>query len=122
MPSPKHARQPPEDGPPADAATSEDEAADEYLLLKIVEANDEHLRTMRWGLGLGMLALLAYVSFGSLLQAQVGPFAAGLLVFGVAGILLGAGLHALARQLDLLRRAVAATDHFVFGPAEGPEK
>jgi hypothetical protein len=31
------------------------------------------------------------------------------------------GLQALSRQLDLLRRAVAATDHYLFGPPEEPE-
>lgn len=99
----------------------EDEGADEYLLLKVVEANGEHLRTMRWGLGGGLFLLLVGVAFGPLLAASFGPLAAGLALFLVAGAFLGAGLHGLARQLELLRRAVAATDHFVFGPPEDPE-
>jgi hypothetical protein len=126
MPEPKHKRsdepEPPEaglqgpiyDGPVDDAEMG----ADEYLLLKVVQANGEHLRTMRWGLGLGTLLLLFQASFGGLLAANVGPLVAGLVVFAPAGLLLGAGLHALSRQLELLRRAVAATDHFVFGPGE----
>lgn len=97
----------------------EDLPPDEYFLLKVVEANAEHLRTMRWGLGLGLFLVLAYVGFGELLRAQLGPLLPGLVLFLLAGPLLAMGLQALGRQLDLLRRCVAATDHFVFGPAEG---
>jgi hypothetical protein len=124
VPSPKHAPRPPKkDEPPEPPAETADldEAADEYLLLKVVEANGEHLKTMRWGLGLGVVVLLLYVCFGSWLNGALGAFAAGLLVFALSGSLLAAGLHALGRQLDLLRRAVAATDHFVFGPAPPQE-
>lgn len=103
-------------GPAAGSPAPEEEGPDEYLLLKVVEANGEHLRTMRWGLGLGTLALVLYVAFGHLLQAQIGPFLAGLAVLALAGGLLGVGLQALGRQLELLRRAVAATDRFLFGP------
>lgn len=95
----------------------EDLPSDEYFLQKVVEANGEHHRTMRWGLGLGTLVLLLYVGFGEALRGPLGPWGAGLAVFLVAGALLGAGLHALQRQLELLRRGMAATDHFVFGPA-----
>jgi hypothetical protein len=102
----------------------EDLPPDEYLLLKVVEANGEHLRTMRWGLGLGTFVLLVWVAFGPLLAAALGlgAFGGGLAVFLLAGVLLAAGLHALQRQLELLRRAVAATDHYVFGPPHHHEK
>lgn len=101
-------------------AREEDLPPDEYFLLKVVEANGEHLRTMRWGLGLGTFLLVLHAGFGWALAQQLGPFLPGLVVFLVAGALLGAGLHALGRQLELLRRAVAATDHFLFGPPEEP--
>lgn len=122
---PKRARDP-EDGEPEpleaglrlpthERVEDLDAEPDEYLLLKVVEANGEHHRTMRWGLGLGTLVLLAHATVGpSLYGTGLAPAVA---VFVVAGALLGAGLHALQRQLELLRRAVAATDHFVFGPA-----
>jgi hypothetical protein len=96
-----------------------DDDVDEYLLQKVVEANGEHLRTMRWGLGLGTLMLLLDVGF---VGSQFGSAAVAIVALGVAGPLLGIGLHALARQLELLRRAVAATDHFVFGPADEQER
>ena len=97
----------------------EDLPPDEYLLQKVVVANGEHLRTMRVGLGLGVLVLLLHVTVGRFFYG--GPVA-DLTVFLVAGGLLGAGLHALHRQLELLRRAVAAPDHFVFGPPESEEQ
>jgi hypothetical protein len=68
-----------------------------------------------------MLVVLFYLTFGFLLANAVGPVFAAIVVFTVAGALLGAGLHALARQLELLRRAVAGCDHFIFGPPEEPK-
>lgn len=124
MAQPKH--KPRDDAPPepleaglkgpdySTASGVEDLGADEYLLLKVVEANAEHLRTMRWTLGIGVLLLL----LDPLLYALYGVVAA-LLWNLAAGALLAVGLQALARQLELLRRAAAATDHFVFG--EGGE-
>lgn len=134
MAEPKHARRArdPDEPEPLEAGLRGstydrvedlDAEPDEYLLLKVVEANGEQHRTMRWGLGLGVFVLLSWAAFGPALAAAtgLGPFVAGLVVFLVAGALLGAGLHALQRQLELLRRAVAATDHFVFGPPEQPK-
>lgn len=106
-------------GPTYDRVEDLDAEPDEYLLQKVVEANSQHHRTMRWGLGLGTLVLLAWATF--LPQVVGNTLGVTLAVFLVAGALLGAGLHALQRQLELLRRAVAATDHFVFGPQDGHE-
>jgi hypothetical protein len=96
----------PDDGPPLEPG----EEPDDYLLLKVVEANGEHLTTMRWCLGLGVVALVAVPAVTALAGLGVGIMASL-----VAGLFFAIGFHALARQLELLRRAVAATDHFVFG-------
>ncbi|MCA1813320.1 MAG: hypothetical protein LC624_05140 [Halobacteriales archaeon] len=96
----------PDYGPIADPG----EEPDEYLLIKIVEANGEHLKTMRWCLGIGVVLLV--------LSPVVGPiygFTAMLALNLAAGLSFAIGFHALARQLELLRRAVAATDYYVFG-------
>ena len=95
---------------PSLAPEGDDFDVDEYLLLKVVEANGEHLRTMRGSLALGFVLLVMQ----PLVAFQLGPVAA-LAMNLVALLFLAIGLHALARQLELLRRAVAATDHFVFG-------
>lgn len=130
MAEPKHGRKPrpaededaPEPleaglrGPSYERVEDLDAEPDEYLLMKVVEANGSHHRTMRVGLGLGTLALVGHVTVGPYLYGDaIGP---NLAAFVVIGGLLGAGLHALQRQLELLRRAVAATDHFVFGPPQ----
>lgn len=127
MAEPKHARKPRDEAheepleaglrmPTYERVEDLDAEPDEYLLLKVVEANGAHHKTMRVGLGLGAFLLLVHATFGPAIYGP-GPLPA-LAIFLLAGGLLGIGLHALQRQLELLRRSVAATDHFVFGPPE----
>jgi hypothetical protein len=103
-------------GPDYGAPVEVGEEPDDYLLLKVVEANGEHLKTMRWCLALGILFLLP----GPLLGPYFGTGAA-LMMNLLAGLFFAIGFHALARQLELLRRAVAATDYYVFGEDKGHE-